>query len=342
MYGALRSVQTHAGYLRVPALALLAASLVLLAACGPAAPAATPTANVIVVTATFTAVPPTATAVPPTATSVPPTATAVPPTSTPPPPTPTVKPTETALSHLITNGVMAKDVKGDNFDPLGITDTFPADQSIFHAVITIADAPANTKVKAVWTVVDIGDASQADKQMAEYELATEGSRNLDFTFKPNNGSLPAGSYKTDIYVNGTLDRTLTFTVEGAVVEATPTVEVTPGSVIVKITMAEDTTGDDKHPVNPTTVFKPDSTFHAVVAIQDAPADTTFGAAWYVTDVGTAAAKDTKIDSTELVTDGTRNIDFTLKPDTTWPVGTYRVEISVGGEIEQVVDFSVEQ
>src|SRR5574340_476483 len=80
------------------------------------------------------------------------------------------------------------------------------------------------------------------------------------------------------------------------------------SVIKIVTMAKDTQGAEKEPANPTTVFQADSVFHAVVAIQDAPAGTTFKAAWYVTNVGDAAAPNTLIDATELTTSGTRNID----------------------------------
>ncbi len=105
-------------------------------------------------------------------------------------------------------------------------------------------------------------------------------------------------------------------------------------------MAKDTQGDNKDPVNPTTVFAPSAIFHAVVEIDKAPANTKFTAAWYVVDVGSAAAPNSAIDSTDLTTDGTRNIDFTLKPASTWPVGTYRVEISVNDVLDTVTTFSV--
>lgn len=112
-------------------------------------------------------------------------------------------------------------------------------------------------------------------------------------------------------------------------------------IITEVVMAEGTEGEDLEPVNPTTVFSPDAIIHAVARIEDAPRNTVFTAAFYVEDVGDAAEPDTLISSTDLTADGTRNLDFTLSPTTTWPPGTYRVEISVNGTLDQVVEYTVE-
>ncbi|MBI5956643.1 MAG: hypothetical protein HY871_06540 [Chloroflexi bacterium] len=267
----------------------------------------------------------------------------------------------------ITNAVMAKDVKGANFDPVGITDTYPPDQKIFHAVVTVASAPSDTAVKAVWTAVDVGSAAAPNSKIDETEVKVEGSRNLHFTLTPDSGRWPSGTYKVDIYLNGKLNRTLNFTVAAA--PPTPTVAPTattaarptvapptpaakggcpplpspvlkPSGIVSDVTMAEDTKGAEKEPVNPTTAFKPNSVFHAVVRIQNAPANTKVKSAWYATDVGDAAPCNTSIDSNELTADGSRNIDFSLTPSTKWPVGTYRVEIFVNGALDRVVNFGV--
>lgn len=111
-------------------------------------------------------------------------------------------------------------------------------------------------------------------------------------------------------------------------------------LIEKVVMAEDTQGELLDPVNPTTEFKADAVFHAVVAIKDAPADTKFKASWFVVDVGSAAEAGQLIDSSELTADGTRNLDFTLSPKDKWPSGTYKVEIAVNGVKEAETTFSV--
>jgi hypothetical protein len=111
-------------------------------------------------------------------------------------------------------------------------------------------------------------------------------------------------------------------------------------LIQSVTMAAATSGADKQPVNQTSVFAPDSVIHAVVAIAGAPASTKFTAKWYATDVGDAAAPDTLIISADVTTDGTRNVDFTLTPTNNWPVGQYRVEVSINDQVTQVVPYTV--
>lgn len=118
-------------------------------------------------------------------------------------------------------------------------------------------------------------------------------------------------------------------------------DVKPSGIITEVVMAKDTEGIELEPVDPTTVFSPDATIHAVARIEDAPSDTKFTVAFYVVDVGSAAAPDTLINSSDLTAEGTRNLDFYLSPTTTWPPGTYRVEISVNGTLDQVVEYTVE-
>ena len=115
----------------------------------------------------------------------------------------------------ITDTVMAEDVQGDNFEPVGVTETYTADQSTFHAVVTVANAPSDTVVKAVWVAVDVGDVAPPNTEIDQTEVEVEGSRNVDFTLTSDSGQWPPGTYKVDIYLNDELDRTLNFTVAGA-------------------------------------------------------------------------------------------------------------------------------
>ena len=112
----------------------------------------------------------------------------------------------------ISDAVMAADTQGDNFEPVGVTDSYATDQAVFHAVVSVANAPSDTKVKAVWTAVDVGDAAPPDTQVDQTEISVEGSRNIDFTLASDSGQWPAGTYKVDIYLNDKLDRTLNFSV----------------------------------------------------------------------------------------------------------------------------------
>ena len=115
----------------------------------------------------------------------------------------------------ITDTVMAEDVQGDNLEPVGVTETYAADQSTFHAVVTVANAPSDTVVKAVWVAADVGDVAPPNTEIDQTEVEVEGSRNVDFTLTSDSGQWPPGAYKVDIYLDDELDRTLNFTVAGA-------------------------------------------------------------------------------------------------------------------------------
>ncbi len=299
-----------------------------------------------------TAPPPTATAEATAAIAPTPTTVAETPTMEPSPPVP-------GSASVIAAAVMATDVTVLTSSPLGVTDTFPPDQAVMHAVVTTADAPDGTSLKAVWIAVEVGEAAPPNSQIGEYELAVAGSQNVDFTFEVD-GGFPPGAYQVEIYLNGNLDRTLNFTVVGEGTSTPPIPIPTPAPVgncpprpapayqpsgwVKSITMAQETTGDDYEPVNPGPVFSPTSTFHAVVAIEDAPDNTEFAARWFVEDVGGAEPCNTPITGPfTLTTSGSRNLDFSLDPPpgAEWPLGLYRVEVYVNGSLDQDVDFRVE-
>ena len=113
----------------------------------------------------------------------------------------------------ITQATLSKDVTGDNFAPVDPTSTFPTDQPVIHLVVNIANAPSDTKVKAVWTAVDVGDFAPANTQIAEVTVTLDASGAAHFTLSiPDSGAWPVGKYKVDVYLNDKLDRTLEYTV----------------------------------------------------------------------------------------------------------------------------------
>jgi hypothetical protein len=92
-------------------------------------------------------------------------------------------------------------------------------------------------------------------------------------------------------------------------------------------------------VIPTTVFQTTTTIHAIVGLQNAPAKTRVRSVWYANDVGKAAPCNKLVDSAELGDlSGTLFVDFTLDPPHF--VGTYRVEIYMNNNLDQVAPFNV--
>jgi hypothetical protein len=118
-------------------------------------------------------------------------------------------------------------------------------------------------------------------------------------------------------------------------------QANPSGFVSQVVLAKDAQGDTKDPVNPTRVFTSKDTIHAVVIIENAPDNTIFKAIWYIVDVGNANQPNSVIDSNELVSGGTRNLDFSLPPDDQWPAGSYKVEIYVNEILDQVVNFKVQ-
>ena len=113
----------------------------------------------------------------------------------------------------IPNAVLAKDVKGDNFDPVDPTSTFPTDQPVIHLVVTLKNAPSDTKVKAVWTATDVGAAAPAGTVIDQAEITMDASGNVHFTLsRPDSGVWPVGKYKVDVYLDGKLNKTLQYEV----------------------------------------------------------------------------------------------------------------------------------
>ena len=90
------------------------------------------------------------------------------------------------------------------------TSVFTPDQ-VFYCVVTVANAPEDTTLKAIWTAVEV-PGEEPNLLLDETELTT--GEDEVFTFNLSNDNLwPAGKYKVDIYLNGELERTLEFTVQ---------------------------------------------------------------------------------------------------------------------------------
>jgi len=109
-----------------------------------------------------------------------------------------------ASTANITNAVMTKDQEGKN----QVTVYAPTDP--FYCIVSLANAPEDTKVKAVWIAVDVAGVT-ANTQILEKELTT-GLDKVTFTLT-NDNPWPAGKYKVDIQLNGTTAKTVEFQVK---------------------------------------------------------------------------------------------------------------------------------
>ncbi len=90
----------------------------------------------------------------------------------------------------------------------------------------------------------------------------------------------------------------------------------------------------------TTVFSGDQTFYCVVEVSNAPDDTTLKAVWIAVDVD-GVDPNMMIDEVELTTNGENVFTFNLQNDNLWPMGQYKVEIYLNGELNQTLEFEVQ-
>jgi len=99
-------------------------------------------------------------------------------------------------------------------------------------------------------------------------------------------------------------------------------------------MSSDEAGDVR-----TTSFAPDAVFYAQADLKNAPDDTVIKAVWTAVDV-VDVEPGMLISETEFAT-GSGLVHFTLSNDNPWPAGTYKVEIFLGEELVETLEFTVE-
>lgn len=94
-------------------------------------------------------------------------------------------------------------------------------------------------------------------------------------------------------------------------------------------------GTDKRVTSPTTSFKPTDTIHVSVATDGAAPSKTIAAKWTFQDDQTV-----KEDSQTIAPTGPASTEFHLTKKSPWPVGKYKVEISVDGSPVGTKDFEI--
>ena len=89
------------------------------------------------------------------------------------------------------------------------------------------------------------------------------------------------------------------------------------------------------------VFKTDAPKIVLhVELLDVPNGTTVAADWIAEKTAVVPAN-YKIDSASLTSSGQKELEFSMsRPNTGWPAGSYRVDLSIDGEAAKSVNFTV--
>ncbi len=114
---------------------------------------------------------------------------------------------------------LCKSLNGD--DPVGPTTQFSKESPEVYAAWKSSDVKQGQAIKAVWIAEDVGKVAPPNYHIAEKEMqikdpvlgkvATWWSGNFSLS-KPTNG-WPLGKYRLEIYLNGSLNKTLKFSIK---------------------------------------------------------------------------------------------------------------------------------
>lgn len=229
------------------------------------------------------------------------------------------------------------------------TTTFDQDDTVFVKV-ELDNAPDDTRVKAVFSTVDV-ETDEDNKALDDHEL-TGGGGTLTFTLS-NTKLWPAGSYKVELFLNDTLDRTLNYTVKASETAqatpaptipppaAAPTLPPTQGAVTGEATITRAFMARDEEGNQPATSFKPDEVAYTIFDLQTSSV-TPMKAVWVAKDAQGLAAN-TVLDELpfEMQTSGRNWVSYTPTESEPWQPGFYQVQLFINDALAQSLDFSIQ-
>lgn len=111
-------------------------------------------------------------------------------------------------SARLTETAMASEVDADTQQAVSKTDEFSPDAPVIYATALLNNAPEDTLITAKWRYVT------EDIDIASVDLeSTETSQYISFSLSAPDNGFPVGDYEVELYIDGTLEETLKFTVK---------------------------------------------------------------------------------------------------------------------------------
>jgi len=207
--------------------------------------------------------------------------------------------------------------------PVDPTSTFPRDVPEIFCSVLISDAPAGTQAVAEWYYVSGDLAGVTNALMDSVGLAVEGTQYAVFSLTPPDQGWSGGQYQLKLFLNGALQEAVPFSVESAPITATMSVSI-----------------DAKNqPVNPTSTFPVGTDkVWTIIFLHNVPAGSKLLVEWY--EVGGAVDRYLfKYETTTEVRELPYGVNATGGTGG-WKKGTYAVVISLNGERQVVLPFTV--
>ncbi|KPU45297.1 hypothetical protein OXPF_11900 [Oxobacter pfennigii] len=212
---------------------------------------------------------------------------------------------------LISEPVVAKLIDSQTSKPIEASKVFLQSDAAVYFTVKTTDLPKDTVIKVTWKHLDGGTEIPS-------QLTANGSGYEVFTLKKSGELFPSGQYEVTAIadINGSL---MELKEQFQIVA-----EVKATHLLNPVTAKAVDSNDKLNPLDVTSRFsQSDPVVYFVIQSKDLPADTKVSCQWVYTTTGDSL-------SHELITDGSRNIAFSLKPENAQklPAGKYIVKASI--------------
>lgn len=106
---------------------------------------------------------------------------------------------------------LARSVTADH-QPIEPTATFSPEAPSINVAFRLTTAPAGSRLKAVWTAVEVGDAAPPNTELDETAVTVSGPAPGTFRLRRGPRPWPVGDYRVDIYLDDELVLTMPYQV----------------------------------------------------------------------------------------------------------------------------------
>ena len=215
---------------------------------------------------------------------------------------------------------IAKSIDESTSKPIQVQNVFTQSDPIIYFSFRINNLPKNTKLTAHWKYLKDGTEIPS-------ELIVSGSGYKSFNLKRSGSRFPAGQYEVKV----------TTEVNGKTIEIKDNFEVTSEisatHLLNPVICKSVSNNSELKPIDISSEFsQSDPVIYFVIQSKGLPKDSKVSCLWLYKDTGDSIPG-------EIITDGSRNIAFNLKPNTgkLLPAGSYIVtaSVTIGSETESI-------
>lgn len=211
-----------------------------------------------------------------------------------------------------------------NYRPVNPTSTFKSTTPELFCSINVSGLAVGSEVLSEWYYVSGEWQGVTNRLIGTVPIVTQGTEYISLSLLIPDEGWPGGQYQVKLYVNGSLQEAVPFSVESAPISAVMAMSVDA----------------DYNPINPTSTFPVGvEKIYCVIYVNNAPAGTKLLVEWY--DVGQTVHRFINKNNEMTVQTSEKPTWASLQGGTGgWKAGSYAVVLSINGERALIVPFTV--